>query len=89
MIKDQDPQFYQANIMMLRAMISMAKHMGFGGSIQAPGDSQGQPELGQEQQQMVDAQPKPEAVPGQTDWNNPFPTHPENGGDDAGKAQGQ
>ena len=89
MIKDQDPQFYQANIMMLRAMISMAKHMGFGGSMQAPGDDQGQPELGQEQQQMVDAQPQPDAVPGQTDWNNPFPTHPENGGDDAGKIQGQ
>lgn len=86
MIKDQDPQFYQANILMLRAMISMAKHMGFGGSLQSDGQAQG--ELGQEQQQMVEAQPQPEAVPGQTDWSNPFPTHPENGGD-AGKTQGQ
>lgn len=100
--KAQSPQFYQANIGMIRAMIEMAKLLGFAG----PAGGQ-QPELGQEQAQMVDGQPDPSnpfpvhpengsgaptagaADPsGQPDPSNPFPAHPENGGD-AGKTQGQ
>lgn len=98
----QSPEFYQANVAMIRSMIEMAKLLGFNGPAQG---APGQPELGQDQQQMVDAQPDPanpfpihpenggesaSAGPvGQSSWDNPFPAHPENGGDDAGKPQGQ
>lgn len=86
MAQQQAPEFYQANIAMIRAMIDMAKLLGFGG-VQQPDQ---QAALGDQQQQMVEAQDPIESIPaGQTDWQNPFPTHPENGGDgSAGKSQG-
>lgn len=67
--QSQSPEFYQANIAMIRGMIEMAKLLGFNGPAQ--GAPQGQPELGQQQEQMLAEQPDPA---------NPFPTHPENGG---------
>lgn len=59
MSQTQAPQFYQASIMMLKAMIEMAKMLGLG-------------------PQNADA-PNPLAAPG-SEWQNPFPTHPDQGG---------
>jgi hypothetical protein len=76
--KQQSPEFYQANIGMIRAMIEMAKLLGFSGPAQQDA-SQGQPELGSEEAGMLAEQPQADA-PNPAD---PFPAHPENGGDPA------
>ena len=65
----QSPEFYQASVGVIRAMIEMAKLLGFNGPQQM--NQEAQPELGQEQEQMVSEQPDPA---------NPFPVHPDNGG---------
>ena len=62
--KDQAPQLYNSSIMMLKAMIEMAKMLGLGDEVEQGGDpSQGG-----------------EAAPEDDQWNDPFPTHPDNGG---------
>lgn len=76
MAQQQAPEFYQANIAMIRAMIEMAKLLGFAGAAQG---EQPQAELGQEQAQMIGEQP---------DSANPFPQHPENGGSEDPSAAG-
>lgn len=59
--KEQAPDFYNASIAMLAAMINMAEMLGLKGG----GDS----DLGAEQ-------------PGQeNEWHDPFPTHPDKGGE--------
>lgn len=59
----QAPQLYQSSIMMLKAMIEMAKMLGLSdGSENEQNPLEGQPQ-----------QP-------QGEWQNPFPTHPDNGG---------
>lgn len=56
--QQQAPQLYQSSIMMLKAMIEMAKMLGL--------------EPAPEQQAQGQAP--------QSEWQNPFPTHPDNGG---------
>lgn len=55
--KDQAPQLYQASIMMLKAMIEMAKMLGLGPSEEVPADTAGQPA------QESTASPAPSAAP--------------------------
>lgn len=63
--KAQSPQLYQSSIMMLKAMIEMAKLLGLA---EAPLEAQGQEVVG--------------ALGGQEndEWADPFPAHPDKGG---------
>lgn len=65
--KLQTPQLYQASISMLRAMIEMASMLGLGAGESAPA-------LGEQQAAIT-----PEAP--QNEWHDPFPTHPDHGGE--------
>ena len=60
--QQQAPQLYQSSIMMLKAMIEMAKMLGL--------DQEGAPAP---EGNPLEAQPE-------NPWSNPFPAHPENGG---------
>jgi hypothetical protein len=67
--REQAPDFYQASIAMLAAMIKMAEMLGLsGGGASAEevvcGQDSGQPAAGSE-----------------SDWNEPFPKHPDHGGE--------
>lgn len=62
--QEQAPQLYQSSIMMLKAMIEMAKMLGL--------DQEGAPAP---EGNPLDAPAQPENA-----WHNPFPAHPENGG---------
>lgn len=62
--QEQAPQLYQSSIMMLKAMIEMAKMLGL--------DSEGAPAP---EGNPLDAPAQPE-----NPWHEPFPAHPENGG---------
>lgn len=91
----QAPQLYQASIMMLKAMIEMAKMLGLG----PQEDPNANPSSGSEWQNPFPTHPDQGGapVPGHApsagsastngdantgnEWNNPFPTHPDNGGD--------
>ncbi|NJO48124.1 MAG: hypothetical protein HC840_00245 [Leptolyngbyaceae cyanobacterium RM2_2_4] len=59
--QQQAPQLYQSSIMMLKAMIEMAKMLGL-----KENDAS-------EQANPLEGNP-------QDEWQNPFPTHPDNGG---------
>jgi hypothetical protein len=73
----QAPDFYAANVSMLRALIEMAKLLGFGGQ---QDDAQGAPpELGQEESSMIPDQ----AQSAEPDMADPFPKHPDNGGEES------
>jgi hypothetical protein len=76
----QAPEFYQANIGMIRAMIEMAKLLGFNGPAQSGQESGQSSELGQQQSQMLDQAQAQQPEQKQPDPANPFPKHPENGG---------
>lgn len=91
----QAPQLYTSSIMMLKAMIEMAKMLGLSENAEAQAQGQPQsewtnpfpthPENGgapQSNSQSIPQENKP-----QSEWANPFPTHPENGGE--GGAIGQ
>ena len=68
--REQAPDFYQANIAMLAAMIKMAEMLGLGGG--------GMPvESGQESGQPVQSPQSPQSA---HDWEEPFSPHPERGG---------
>ncbi|HXN74981.1 MAG TPA: hypothetical protein VN855_00630, partial [Candidatus Acidoferrum sp.] len=75
-IKMQAPQLYQASIGMLKAMIEMASLLGLG---QAGPSSEQPSQLGQEQSALM-----PEQIPQEEqndEWHDPFPTHPDHGGE--------
>lgn len=66
--QQQSPQLYNASIMMLKAMIEMAKMLGLGAN-------------------TPDIQKDPKE---ENEWNNPFPVHPDQGGErKPGHAAGQ
>lgn len=75
--KLQMPQLYQASISMLKAMIEMANMLGLGqsGSGDSPGPigPQGESVLGEVQESLTPEQ--------ENEWHNPFPTHPDHGGE--------
>jgi len=81
--KAQMPQLYQASISMLKAMIEMATMLGLGQSGAGLGQESGQnSELGQTQESLMPEQPEQSAQPQQeNDWHEPFPTHPDQGGE--------
>lgn len=67
--KEQAPQLYEASISMLKAMIEMAKMLG----------------IGQETAEAAPAeedQGDPAQAQGGNDWHEPFPKHPDQGGDE-------
>lgn len=74
----QAPQLYQSSIMMLKAMIEMAKMLGL--DAQGAPASQGNPL--EEQAPQAAANPHGTAHGGESadQWKNPFPTHPDQGG---------
>lgn len=80
--KDQAPAFYQSNILMLRGMIEMAKLLGFSGPAQ---QQESTPELGQEESQLMPER----ADAGTPNPADPFPQHPENGGQEQEDSSGQ
>jgi hypothetical protein len=67
--KMQMPQLYQGCISILKAMIELAGVLNLGGSDQPT-------ELGQEQAALVE-----EATPEENTYQDPFPTHPDHGGE--------
>jgi hypothetical protein len=67
--QEQAPQLYNSSIMMLKAMIEMCKMLGL--------DQEGAPTPEGNPLEGGPAQPAQSANP----WSNPFPAHPENGGD--------
>jgi hypothetical protein len=80
----QNPQLYQACVGMLKAMIEMASMLGLG---QAAGmDNSGMPQsgslgqtdsnLGEEQASLMPPQEEQN-----DEWHDPFPTHPDHGGE--------
>ena len=79
--QQQSPEFYQANIGMIRAMIEMAKMLGFSGPAQGQDAVNGQPsdgqqgELGSQEAAMIGQQESAQPNPA-----DPFPKHVENGG---------
>lgn len=70
--KTQAPDFYNASISMLKAMIEMAGMLGFGGDVEQADPATPAPG---EEQPAEDSQPGSDGKP-QSDWNNPFPQHP-------------
>lgn len=66
--KEQAPDFYQSSIAMLAAMIKMAEMLGLKGATQP----------GQEPGQDVQMQP---GEGGTSEWHQPFPKHPDHGGE--------
>jgi minimal CRISPR polymerase domain len=76
-MKMQSPELYQASISMLKAMIDMASLLRLGqNSNQSPENMSQSPELGQVQESLMPAeQENPDG-----DWNDPFPVHPDQGG---------
>lgn len=64
--KAQSPQLYQGSLMILKAMIEMAKYMGL--------DSSGTDALG------GPIGPQGEQAAGEDEWQDPFPAHPDQGG---------
>lgn len=82
--KAQSPQLYQSSIMMLKAMIEMAKMMGLGqegaeGS-DGPIGAMGNQVVGELSGQQGDG----------NEWHDPFPAHPDKGGErKPGHAAGQ
>jgi hypothetical protein len=68
----QMPQLYQASISMLKAMIELAGILNLGGGSGQPEQTQ---ELGE-----VQAELEPEVE--QNQWHDPFPTHPDHGGEE-------
>lgn len=76
-IKMQAPDLYQASIMMLKAMIEMATLLNLGQSDQPLGQNMSQStQLGQEQKSLM---PPPQEEQND-EWHDPFPTHPDQGG---------
>lgn len=73
----QMPQLYQASIGMLRAMIEMAGLLGLGQNVsQLDQSGQNPAELGQEQASLMPPQEEQN-----DEWHDPFPTHPDHGGE--------
>lgn len=62
--KQQAPELYNASIMMLKAMIEMARMLGMGGGQAAVQEIAG----------------GDVAATGENEWDDPFPTHPDQGG---------
>lgn len=85
-IKGQAPDLYAASISMLKAMIEMASLLGLGGAVAQP-----QQELGAEQAELtpsMDVSSPNQVAPGEKppeeqndEWHDPFPTHPDQGGE--------
>jgi hypothetical protein len=65
--KMQTPQLYQSSLMMLKAMIEMAKLLGL--------EEPGQPIQGEEVIQELGSQGQ------ENEWHDPFPSHPDQGGE--------
>lgn len=78
--REQAPDFYQASIAMLAAMIKMAEMLGLSGGAQAS-DAVPGAESGQESGQSVQTQGVENEQEGAHDWNQPFPKHPDHGGE--------
>jgi len=66
--KQAAPQLYQSTIMMLKAMIEMAKALGLGGGVEGSPSPLDAAAAGQQ------------TVAGGNEWDDPFPTHPDQGG---------
>lgn len=78
--KAQSPQLYQSSIMMLKAMIEMAKLLGLGeqGAVGSEGP------IGAQGEEVVNE------LSGGNEWHDPFPKHPDKGGErKPGHAAGQ
>lgn len=77
--QEQAPEFYQSVIMMLRAMIEMAKFAGLGQSGSEDSDGPIEPQ-GDELVDELDGQGAPGEEPqgDENEWHDPFPTHPDN-----------
>lgn len=75
-VKMQAPDLYAASISMLKAMIEMASLLGLG-----PSNVAGQPqqELGSVQSAITPEVAQPAQA--ENEWNDPFPTHPDQGGE--------
>lgn len=74
-MKLQAPDLYAASINMLKAMIEMASMLGMGPSAQ----TQSQQELGSVQESLMPEQKEQEEQ--NDEWHDPFPTHPDQGGE--------
>lgn len=74
--QEQAPQLYNSSILMLKAMIEMCKMLGL--------DQEGAPTP---EGNPLEGAPAQAAQP-QNPWNNPFPVHPENGGE-SGESDGR
>jgi len=72
--KDQAPELYNASIMMLKAMIEMAKMLGLDNS--GSEDSQGP--IAAQGEEIIGGQDMGEQ---DDEWQNPFPAHPDKGGE--------
>ena len=83
--KEQAPDFYNASISMLKAMIEMAGMLGLGDDAEQSQDSP----LDPEQDQESDEKPQDESGKPQADWDNPFPQHPGTKGGDKKPAPGK
>lgn len=93
----QAPQLYNSSIMMLKAMIEMAKMLGLSSeeeNVNNPTNEWSDPfplhpdQGGSSSPEQSNDQP---SVASQTanEWNNPFPTHPENGNSAVGQPIGK
>jgi hypothetical protein len=71
--KEQAPQFYQASIAMLAAMIKMAEMLGLKGSGETVHPEETKPENTGVQGEGVGG--------AENEWHDPFPKHPDHGGE--------
>ncbi len=76
--REQAPDFYQASISMLAAMIKMAEMLGLGGG----GESAEEVVSGQDSGQPAQNPQGTDPGTGE-EWNEPFPKHPDHGGAEA------
>lgn len=76
--KDQAPDFYNASLSMLKAMIEMAKMLGLDGEAEAQA----------QEEQPAEEAPAEDGSGEQNEWSDPFPQHPDHGpaADDGGAA---
>jgi len=84
--KEQAPDFYNASIAMLKAMIEMAKMLGLGQGNKGPDEAAEQQPGQSDWHDPFPAHPdkggeaKPESQSEANDWHDPFPAHPDKGG---------
>jgi hypothetical protein len=87
MTREQNPQLYEASVSMLKAMIEMATLLGLGqegaevitgidNSGKQPQSGQTESNLGQEQASLAPPQEEQN-----DEWHDPFPKHPDHGGE--------